>query len=301
MRSSTPIRSCGTRWPSGFIRDCSVAASARRSPKEKPTVTKGVVSSVLASIALASSPLIFAACQTTKAATPPPPPPEVSVAAVVERNVPITSEWIATLDGYVNAQVRPQVSGYLVKRDYREGAAVRAGDVLFEIDPRPFEAVLAQAKAQLAQAEAQLGRTARDVERDTPLAHEKAIAQSQLDNDIQANLAAQATVQSTTALVETAQLNGEFTKVTSLVDGVAAIATAQIGDLGGPNTLLTTVSQIAPIKAYFAVSEQEYLHMANRINGNAADLQQPWDAKAGLELVLSDGRVYPKKGWFVAA
>jgi len=250
-------------------------------------------------MALASSPLIFAACQTTKAATPPPPPPEVSVAAVVERNVPITSEWIATLDGYVNAQVRPQVSGYLVKRDYREGAAVRAGDVLFEIDPRPFEAVLAQAKAQLAQAEAQLGRTARDVERDTPLAHEKAIAQSQLDNDIQANLAAQAAVESARAQVQTAQLNLGFTKVTSLVDGVAAIATGQIGDLVGPGTLLTTVSQISPIKAYFPVSEQEYLRMAGSLNG--ANAGQLWDPGAGLELVLSDGSVHPRKGSFLAA
>jgi RND family efflux transporter MFP subunit len=265
-------------------------------------VTKGVVNilrSVVGYVALALSALLLVACENTKAATPTAPAPEVSVAAVVTQTVPVTSEWIASLDGYVNAQVRPQVSGYLLKRNYREGAVVKRGEVLFEIDRRPFEAVLAQAKAQLAQAEAQLGRTARDVERDTPLAREKAIAQSQLDNDIQANLAAQATVQSSKALVETAQLNVEFTKVTSLVDGVAAIATAQIGDLVGPNTLLTTVSQITPIKAYFAVSEQEYLSMADRINGGGA-AQQPWDAKAGLELILSDGRVYPKKGSFIA-
>ena len=159
-------------------------------------MTKGVVSSITGFILAAALPLLLAACQSTKAATPAPPPPDVTVAEVVKKDVPIASEWIATLDGYVNAQVRPQVSGYLVKRNYREGAAVRAGDVLFEIDPRPFEATLAQAKAQLAQAEAQLGRTERDVERDTPLAREKAIAQSQLDNDIQANLAAQATVES---------------------------------------------------------------------------------------------------------
>jgi RND family efflux transporter MFP subunit len=263
-------------------------------------VTKGVVKSVLGRMVIALSPLLLAACENTKAAAPSAPPPEVTVATVVTETVPVTSEWIATLDGYVNAQVRPQVSGYLLKRNYREGAVVRRGEVLFEIDRRPFEAVLAQAKAQLAQAEAQLGRTARDVERDTPLAQQKAIAQSQLDNDIQANLAAQATVQSTTALVETAQLNVEFTKVTSLVDGVAAIATAQLGDLVGPNTLLTTVSQIAPIKAYFAVSEQEYLSMADRINRGGAN-RQPWDAKAGLQLILSDGSVYPQKGSFIAA
>lgn len=169
-------------------------------------MTKGVVKSVVGRMVIALSPLLLVACENTKAAVPSAPPPDVSVAVVVTETVPVTSEWIATLDGYVNAQVRPQVSGYLLKRNYREGAVVGRGEALFEIDPRPFEAVLAQAKAQLAQAEAQLGRTARDVERDTPLAFEKAIAQSQLDNDIQANLAAQATVQSSKALVETAQL-----------------------------------------------------------------------------------------------
>jgi membrane fusion protein (multidrug efflux system) len=266
----------------------------------KELVGKVAVITGATSVLLTLSAWLFVSCTGTKAASPPPPPPGVAVAEVVERNVPITSEWIATLDGYVNAQVRPQVSGYLVKRNYREGAAVRTGDVLFEIDPRPFEATLAQARAQLAQAQAQFGRTARDVERDTPLARERAIAQSQMDNDIQANLAAQAAVESAQALLDTAQLNVGFTKVTSLVDGVAAIATAQIGDLVGPTTLLTTVSQIAPIKAYFAVSEQEYLQMAVRING-APSGQQLWDPKAGLELILSDGSVYPNKGTFLAA
>jgi RND family efflux transporter MFP subunit len=263
-------------------------------------VTKRVLKSVVGRVVIVLSPALLAACENTRAAVAPPSPPEVSVATVVTQTVPVTSEWIATLDGYVNAQVRPQVSGYLLKRNYREGAVVKRGEVLFEIDRRPFEAVLAQAKAQLAQAEAQVGRTARDVQRDTPLAREKAIAQSQLDNDIQAHLAAQATVQSTAALVQTAQLNMEFTKVTSLVDGVAAIATAQIGDLVGPSTLLTTVSQIAPIKTYFAVSEQEYLTMADRINRGGAN-RQPWDAKTGLQLILSDGRVWPEKGSFIAA
>jgi RND family efflux transporter MFP subunit len=264
-------------------------------------VKKPVVHSVVGAVLLALSSLLLVSCEHTKAAAPPPPPPEVAVAPVVVQTIPVSSEWIATLDGYVNAQVRPQVSGYLLKRNYREGAVVRRGEVLFEIDPRPFEAVLAQVKAQLAQAEAQQGRTARDVDRDTPLAREKAIAQSQLDNDIQAHLAAEATVQAAKAALETAQLNVGFTKVTSLVDGVAAIATAQIGDLVGPNTLLTTVSQISPIKAYFAVSEQEYLRMAQRINGGPAGRQQPWDAKAGLELILSDGSVFPQKGSFIGA
>src|SRR5258706_14208900 len=225
----------------------------------------------------------LAACQTTHAAATgaPPPPPEVSVITVLPERVALTSEWIATLDGYVNAQIHPLVSGYLVRRNYREGAAVHKGDVLFEIDSRPLNAVLAQATAQVAQAEAQLAKSARDVERETPLAAQQAIAQSQLDTEVQAYRAAAANVQSLKAAVETAQLNVGFTQVTSLIDGVAAIATGQIGDLVGPSTLLTTVSQISPIKAYFAVSEQEYLLMADRINGTGGS-QQPWDARAGL-------------------
>jgi RND family efflux transporter MFP subunit len=252
-------------------------------------------------VAAAASLLAVAACQATQAAVSGAPPPlEVSVAPVTQQNVTTSSEWIATLDGYVNAQIHPQVSGYLVKRNYREGAAVRKGDVLFEIDARPLNAVLAQATAQVAQAEAQLAKSARDVERDTPLAAQQAIAQSQLDGEIQAYRAAEANVQSLKAAVETAQLNVGFTKVTSLIDGIAAIATAQIGDLVGPATLLTTVSQVSPIKAYFAVSEVEYLRMADSINGSHGSTQ-PWEARAGLSLTLSDGRLYPHKGTFVAA
>ena len=239
------------------------------------------------------------ACNTSKASTPPPAPPEVSVITVAPERVALTSEWIATLDGYVNAQIRPQVTGYLLKRNYEEGAVVRKGQVLFEIDPRPFESALAQSRAQLGEVQAQLGKTERDLQRDRPLAEQRAIAQSQLDNDVQANLAAQAAIKSVTAAVETAQLNVGFTKVTSLIDGVAAIATAQIGDLVGPATLLTTVSQIDPIKAYFPLSEQQYLQMAGRINGRGG--KAPWAGDAALTLVLADGSVYPRTGRFLAA
>jgi membrane fusion protein (multidrug efflux system) len=200
----------------------------------------------------------------------------------------------------VNAQIRPQVPGYLVRRDYEEGTIVRKGQVLFEIDPRPFEAALAQAQGRLSEAQAQLGRTERDLERDRPLAAQRAIAQSQLDNDIQANLSALAAIKSATAAVDTAQLNLEFTKVTSLISGIAAIATAQIGDLVGPATLLTTVSQIDPIKAYFPLGEQDYLRMAGRINGRTAS-KQPWTGGTGLTLLLADGSVYPEPGSFLAA
>jgi len=228
-----------------------------------------------------------------------PPPPNVQVVEVVQRDVPVYHEWIATLDGYVNAQIQPQVSGYLIQQNYREGALVRKNDVLFKIDPRPFQALLDQAKAQLAQAEAQLGKTQLDVQRDTPLAKEKAIAQSQLDNDIQANLAAKATVQADQALIEQAQLNLEFTNVRSLIDGVAGIATGQVGNLVGPQAILTTVSQLDPIKAYFVVSEQQYLAFVQRNPTVAA--REKTERQLILELVLSDGSTYPEKGKFFAA
>jgi membrane fusion protein (multidrug efflux system) len=245
--------------------------------------------------------LFVSACEKTKASQPP-APPEVSVITVAPERVALTSEWIATLDGYVNAQIRPQVSGYLVKRDYEEGSVVRKGQVLFDIDPRTFDAALAQSQAHLGEAQAQLGKAERDLARDRPLAEQRAIAQSQLDNDIQANLAAQAAVKSAEAAVETARLNVGFTKVTSLIDGVAAIATAQIGDLVGPATLLTTVSQIDPIKAYFPLSEQEYLQMAQRINGRRGQRSSaPWEGGSGLTLALADGTIYPRRGTFIAA
>jgi membrane fusion protein (multidrug efflux system) len=169
--------------------------------------------------------------------------------------------------------------------------------VLFEIDPRPFQAVLDQAKAQLAQSQAQLGKTKLDVDRDTPLAKERAIAQSQLDNDIQANLAAVAAVKSAEAQVEQAQLNLDFTHVTSLLDGVAGIATVQIGNLVSPTAILTSVSRVNPIKAYFPISEQTYMKFAKRINTSSRrdDMEELKDAPP-LELVLANGSVYPSKG-----
>jgi RND family efflux transporter MFP subunit len=221
-------------------------------------------------------------------------PPEVKVVAVEQRDVPIVSEWVATLDGYVNAQIQPQVAGYIIKQTYKEGSPIHNGDVLFEIDPRPFQALLDQAKAQLAQAQAQMGKTQLDVDRDTPLAKERAIAQSQLDNDIQANLAAKAAVQSAEAQVEQAQLNLGFTHVTSLFDGIAGIAQVQLGNLVNPSTVLTSVSQVNPIKAYFPISEQEYLRLADHVNGQS-NIESSKDGTP-LELILADGAVYPFKG-----
>jgi len=226
--------------------------------------------------------------------------PEVEVTPVVQQDVPNYTECVATLDGYVNAQIQPQVAGYLMKQSYTEGTVVHRGDVLFEIDPRPFEAALQQSKGQLAQSQALLGKTKLDVARDTPLARESAIPQAQLDNDVQANQAAEATVASAKAQVEQAELNLGFTKVRSLISGVAGLAKGQIGDLVGPSTILTTVSQVEPIKAYFAISEQQYLKLADRISAVAEGRRRAGQQKI-LELILSDGSVYPRKGSVVLA
>ena len=244
-------------------------------------------------LALATLLPLMGCGKTTEAA--PPPPPEVQVIAVQQRDVPIYGEWVAILDGYINADIRPQVSGYLLKQNYREGTLVRKGDVLFEIDPRPFDAALQQTKGQQAQAEAQLGKTELDVQRDTPLAKQSAIPQAQLDNDIQANAAAKAIVDAAKAQVDQARLNLEFTRVRSLVDGVAGLAKGQIGDLVGPTTILTTVSQLQPIKVYFSVSEQEYLPFAARISEVISGKRATAQTKT-LELILADGSIYPVKG-----
>jgi RND family efflux transporter MFP subunit len=249
--------------------------------------SRPVLALLLATVSLAVG------CGKTNAA-PAIPAPEVEVDTVVQKDVPIFREWVATLDGYVNAQIQPQVTGYIIRQTYKEGSFVRKGQVLFQIDPRPFRAVLDQADAQLAQAQAQLTKTAMDVDRDTPLAKERAIAQSQMDNDIQANRAAKAAVKAAEAQVEQAQLNLEFTDVKSLVDGIAGIDQAQIGNLVNPTTVLTSVSQINPIKAYFSISEQEYIHFADRIN---ADAQKETPSNGPpFELILADGSVYPHKG-----
>jgi membrane fusion protein (multidrug efflux system) len=208
--------------------------------------------------------------------------------------VPIYSEWVAVLDGYVNAQIQPHVSGYLIKQNYKEGSVVGKGDVLFQIDPRPFIAALDQAKAQLAQAEAQLGKAKLDVERDTPLAQARAIAQSQLDTEIQAKLGAEALVLAAKANIEQAQLNVEWTKVTSLVSGIAGIAQVQIGNLVGPSSVLTSVSQVNPIKAYFTVSEQEFMDFHRRFPTPRSVEEER--KRIPLELLLSDGSVYDRTG-----
>jgi membrane fusion protein (multidrug efflux system) len=254
---------------------------------------------VLLFILSAALNLAMIGCGGTQASAPP-PVPEVKVAPVIQKDVPVYSDWVATLDGYVNAQVRPQVSGYIIKQNYKEGSLVRKGQVLFEIDPRPFKAALDRAKGDLAQAQALLGKSALDVERDTPLAKARAIAQSQLDNEIQAKLGAQAAVESNRAMVEQAELNLEWTKVTSLVDGIAGIAQVQIGNLVGPNSILTSVSQVNPIKAYFPISEQAYV-LAQEQSSTVSSKHAISFFGNSLDLILTDGSIFAKKGKILLA
>lgn len=223
----------------------------------------------------------------------------VTVMAVQQKNVPVYGNWIGNLAGYVTANIQPQVSGYLIRQDYKEGSRVSKGQVLFEIDPRPFQAALDQAKGQMAQVQAQLQLAQINVHRDTPLAKAHAIAQSQLDNDLQQQAAEKAALESAKANVETAQLNLGFTKVRSLVNGIAGLAQTQVGALVSPTTTLTTVSQVNPIKVYFSISEQEYLALSSRVRaGGKADLLDSGNA-VPLQLTLANGQVYPREGHIV--
>ncbi len=226
-----------------------------------------------------------------------PPRADVQVITLVPTNVPIYGEWIGTLDGYVNAQIRAQVTGYLLKQDYLEGSMVKKSDLLFEIDPRPFKALLNQAEAKLAQDQAQLAKTELDVERFTPLAREQALSQETLDDAVQANRSRRAQVQADEAAIESARLNLGFTRITSPIDGLAGTAQAQIGDLAAPSgPVLTTVSTIDPMRVFFQVNEQSYLAFWRHF-ATARDTNQ----NLALELVLSDGSVYPHHGRFFYA
>ena len=223
---------------------------------------------------------------------------KVTVVRAAQSDVPITGEWVGTLDGYVNAQIQPQANGYLIRQDYREGSQVQEGQVLFEIDPRPFEAALQQAQGQLGQAQAQLALAQINVNRDTPLAEAHAIAQSQLDNEIQQKAQAEAAVKTAEAAVATANLNLGFTKVRSLITGVAGQATTQVGNLVSTQSVLTSVSQLNPIKVYFSISDSEYLALTKQAGTGGSDLLHG-ASKIPLTLTLSDGEVYPQKGHVV--
>jgi membrane fusion protein, multidrug efflux system len=251
-------------------------------------------SSSLAHVLITAILLVCLGCG--KSEPPKPGPPDVDVVQVEQKDVPIWKDWIGTLDGLVNAQIKPQVTGYLLRQTYKDGAFVKKDQLLFEIDPRTFQAAVDQAKGQLASAEGQLAqaeanqiKAQNDVNRYTPLAKEQAIPQQDLDNAMQANKATIAQVAAAKAQAASAQLNLGFTKVLSLIDGIAGIAQTQIGDLVTQSTLLTTVSTVDPIKIYFPVSEREYLDYVK---------EHPDEDKRHLRLqmVLANGSVYPHEG-----
>ena len=234
----------------------------------------------------------------------------VPVATALLESVPLTGEWVATMDGNVNAQIQPQVTGYIVRQDYKEGSVVRQGQLLFEIDPRTYEAQLeaanasvGQALASVAQAQAQLGLAKINVKRDTPLAEAHAIAQSQLDNEVQTQRAneasveaAEAQVRSAKAQVKSAELNLGFTKVESLIDGVAGQAAAQVGNLVSTQSVLTSVSQVDPIKVYFSIGEQEYLALSARAKSRGKSNLLASGNTIPLKLTLANNQVYPQTG-----
>jgi RND family efflux transporter MFP subunit len=314
--------------------------------------------------------VLIAAASTKKPVQAAPQPLPVEVVQVEPQDVPLYSEWIGTTEGMVNADVRAQVSGYLLKKDYTEGSFIKQGQLLFEIDPKPLQAVLAQAQGNLAQSKGQVGqanaqleqaqanlaqansqllqaqaqlsqseanqrKTQLDVNKYTPLAEQKAVTQQDLDNAVQSNQAAkaqveaskagieaakaqvkaataavgtakaaiasaQAQVQASQAMVKTAELNLAFTRIISPIDGIAGIATAQVGDLVNPTSgIITTVSTVDPIKVYFTVSEQEYMTFMNRY-GTPAERDAALK-NLELELYLADGTAYPQKGQFFVA
>ena len=234
--------------------------------------------------------ILLAGCE--KAATPPPPVPTVDVISVVAKDVPIYREWVGSLDGDVNATIRPQVTGYLIKQNYREGDAVKKGQTLFEIDPRTFKAAVDQAAAARSKQQAIATTAAANLARIKPLAEKNAVSQKDLDDAVGSDLSARAALDQASAALETAALNLEFTKIVSPISGIAGIAKAQIGDLLSPSaqTELTTVSAVDPVKVYINISEREYL----TYTGNATRVE-----KIPLELILVDGSRYPKPGRFL--
>lgn len=241
-------------------------------------------------------------------------PPDVEVVEVQQQDVPIYREWIGTFDGLVNADIRAQVTGYLLKQGYQEGAFVKQGQLLFQIDPRPFQAALDQAQGQLAQAQATLanaeavqGRTQLDVERYTPLAKEQAASQQDLDNAVQNNLAAIATVETAKAqiktykaAVETAEINLDFTRLVAPIDGIAGQALLQVGDLVTPSSgVVTSISTVDPIKVYFTVGEPQYLGWRKRFPTDESRIAA--DKSLRLQLILADGSTYAHEGTFYFA
>jgi len=236
------------------------------------------------------------ACTEEKKAAAPPPPPEVLVAEVIQKDVPIYQEWVATTDGMVNASILAQVQGYLIKQNYKEGDFVKKGTMLFEIDPRPFQAAVDEANAALAKQQAVLQTAQANLKRILPLAAANAVSQRDKDNAVGSADSAEAQVLAAKAQVRKAEIDLGFTKISSPIDGIAGAAKAQLGDLVGPPQamVLTTVSTVNPIKVYVPISEQEYLGLVN----TSKQEQRPGPEKMTFNLILADGSTWPDPGSF---
>ena len=241
--------------------------------------------------------LVLTSCE-EKEARPQMAPPEVEFIQVVQQNVPIFQEWVAQLNGPTNAEITPKVGGYLLTQNYENGYFVKKGQLLYTIDPRPFQAALDGAKAEVAVAQANLERTETDVVRDTPLAAQNAIPEKQLDNDIANHASWQAQLLAKQAAMQQAELNLAWTKVYSPVDGIAGVTNSQIGDLVGTSTKMTTISQVNPIWAYFNVSESTFLSVAPRI---AQIIRGAGSLKNGpsVEFIQANGLPYPGRGQII--
>jgi RND family efflux transporter MFP subunit len=241
----------------------------------------------------------FSASCSRKPAQPPVNAPEVLVTTVTPQDVPRVLERVATLDGFINANINAQVQGYIVSRDYQEGSLVKKGDLLFQIDPRPFEAALAQAKGTLAKDQANLAKAEADEKRARDLFDKKVISDQERDTAVAAAGSNRANVEADEAAVEQAELNLGYTKITAPIDGIAGFANAQVGDLVSPTSgLLTTVSQIDPIKALVTAGEGPFTDFISRHPDPKE--RDTYVRTLEFELILGNGSVYPHKGKFYA-
>jgi membrane fusion protein (multidrug efflux system) len=243
--------------------------------------------------------LSFSGCSRKTAQTAP-SAPEVFVTTVQPRDVPRVLERVATLDGFINANINAQVQGYIISRDYQEGSLVKKGDVLFQIDHRPFEAALAQAKGTLAKDQANQMKADADEKRAIDLFNKKVISEQERDTAVAAAESNKANVEADEAAVKTAELNLGYTKITAPIDGLAGFANNQVGDLVGPTltTPLTTVSQIDPIKAIATVGEGAFTDFFARYPDQ--EKRQALLKQIDFDLILGSGNVYPRKGKFYA-
>jgi membrane fusion protein (multidrug efflux system) len=251
------------------------------------------------SVALITIVIILAGCSKSGTKDITSGPPEVLVTEALQKDVPIVKEWIGSLDGSVDADVRARVSGYVISQNYKEGTVVKEGDLLFQIDPSVYEAAVEQAKASLAQAEANQLQTEQTEQRETQLFEQKAESAQARDNAVQNNTAAKAAVKAQQATLRQAEVNLEWTKIKAPIGGIAGIANPGIGDLVGPGDAnpLATISTVDPIKVYFQISEQDYLKVAQeRVEANRTNPAPP----PPIEIILADGTLYPRQGKFSA-